>query len=270
MGGPFQYHVALEETSIAEVFWTIYRHKVPGLIEISREGIEKRIYINDGNVIHASSTDRTDRLGAFLYRLGKLTRNDLVDTMRERELTGKRHGQLLIEKGMLPPAELYDAIKMQMETIVWSVFSWQSGDLTFKIGEFNDPMMVKILLPMRQMIIRGIKKVQDTKGLVDPPGQEDLDLPADLFDRGPDRDRPRQGRIRAALPGGRPAVALRHVHGGAVRRFGECPHALRLPGAAADRQDRAKKVTTVIRIQRSSRSSRAARPGLETSSRSSI
>lgn len=172
MGGPFQYHVALEETSIAEVFWTIYRHKVPGLIELSREGIEKRIYINDGNVIHASSTDRTDRLGAFLYRIGTLTRNDLVETMRERELTGKRHGQLLIEKGMLSPAELYDAIKTQMETIVWSVFSWQSGDLTFKIGEFNDPMMVKILLPMRQMIIRGIKKVQDTKGLVTRLGKK--------------------------------------------------------------------------------------------------
>jgi hypothetical protein len=172
MAGPFQYHVTLEETSIAEVFWTIYRHKVPGLIEISREGIEKQIYINDGNVIHASSTDRTDRLGAFLYRIGKISRKDLVDTMRERELTGKRHGQLLIEQGLLSPADLYDAIKLQMETIVWSVFSWQTGDLTFKIGEFNDPLMIRIQLPMRQVILRGIKKVQDTKALVTRLGKK--------------------------------------------------------------------------------------------------
>jgi Domain of unknown function (DUF4388) len=172
MSGPFQFQVTLAETSIAEVFWTIYRHKVPGLIEMRREGVEKRIYINDGAVIHAGSSDRTDRLGAFLYRIGKVTRQELADTMQERESTGKRHGQVLIEKGIMAPQDLYDAIRQQMESIVWSVFSWQSGDLSFKIGEFNDPMMIRIHLPMRQVILRGIKKVQDAKALVSRLGRK--------------------------------------------------------------------------------------------------
>lgn len=166
MGKAFQYRETLEDTALSEMFSTIYRHRVPGLIEISRDDIVKRIYINEGNVIHASSNDRADRLGAHLYRIGKLTRKQLVDTMRHREQSGKRHGQLLIEEKLLSPGELHDAIRSQMESIVWSVFSWQRGEVTFRIGELGEPIMIKIHLPMRQVIIRGIKQVPDTKSLV--------------------------------------------------------------------------------------------------------
>ena len=172
MGNTFQYRETLEDTALSEMFSTIYRHKVPGLIEISRDGVVKRIYISEGNVIHATSTDRADRLGAHLYRTGKLTRQQLVETMRKREKSGKRHGQLLIEDGLLSPGELYEEIRNQMESIVWSVFSWQRGEVTFRIGEFNEPIMIKIHLPMRQVIVRGIKQVPDTKSLVQRLGQK--------------------------------------------------------------------------------------------------
>ena len=172
MGNTFQYRETLEDTALSEMFSTIYRHKVPGLIEISRDDVVKRIYINEGNVIHATSTDRADRLGAHLYRTGKLNRQQLVETMRHREKSGKRHGQLLIEEGLLSPGELYESIRSQMESIVWSVFSWQRGEVTFRIGEFNEPIMIKIHLPMRQVIVRGIKQVPNTKSLVQRLGSK--------------------------------------------------------------------------------------------------
>ncbi|MEM8930769.1 MAG: DUF4388 domain-containing protein [Acidobacteriota bacterium] len=162
----FQYDGTLEETSLAEMLWTVYRHKVPGVLEVTNEGITKRIHIADGNVVHASSTDRTDRLGAYLYRTGKLDREQLVETMREREASGKRHGQLLIESGLMSPADLYESIRGQMESIVWSLFSWTKGELLFRIGEHVEAPMIKIHLPMRQVIVRGIKKAQDAKALV--------------------------------------------------------------------------------------------------------
>jgi len=166
MGNPFHYRESLEETSLPDMFATIFLHKVPGVIEISRDRVVKQIYINEGNVIHASSTDRADRLGAYLYRLGKLSRQELAETMSIRDTTGRRHSHLLIERGLLSPGELYEAIRGQMEAIVWSVFSWQKGEVTFKIGGFQDPIAVKIHLPMRQVIIRGIKQATDTKSLV--------------------------------------------------------------------------------------------------------
>ncbi|MEM1179279.1 MAG: DUF4388 domain-containing protein [Acidobacteriota bacterium] len=162
----FHYRGTLAETSLAEMLWTIYRHRVPGVVEVSHDDIVKRIYVTGGDVVHATSTDRSDRLGAYLYRQELLTRQQLSETMSQRAGSDKRHGQLLIEQGLLAPDVLYEAIRGQVESIVWSLFSWTQGDLTFSIGEHEDPLMIKIHLPMRQVISRGIKKVSDTKSLV--------------------------------------------------------------------------------------------------------
>ena len=166
MAKTFQFRESLEDMALSEMFANIDRHKVPGLFEIEREGVCKRIFIRDGNIIHAASNDRTDRLGPYLYRIGGLSRKDLVETMRQREGSEKKYGQLLIEKGVLAPADLYTAIRSHMEAIVWSVFSWQRGNVSFKFGELHEPQMVRIHLPMRQAILRGIKEVPDTKALV--------------------------------------------------------------------------------------------------------
>ena len=45
-----------------------------------------------------------------------------------------------------------------------------SGEVTFRIGEFNDPMRIQVHLPIRQAIIQGVKKVPDTKALVERLG----------------------------------------------------------------------------------------------------
>jgi len=157
---------------LAEMFYTIFRHRVPGLIEITHDGIVKRITIHDGMVLHASSTDRVDRLGAYLYRSGQLSRETLEETMRKRRESNARHGQIMIEDGLLSPGELYQAIRGQMEAILWSLFAWQEGEVTFQIGKLPAPA-VKIHLPMRQVVLRGIKHVPDVKALVTSLGRRD-------------------------------------------------------------------------------------------------
>lgn len=162
----FQYQGDLEETFLADVFATIFRHNVPGRMELTNEQSVKHVAINDGMVVHASSNDRGDRLGAHLYRMGKLSRDQLIETMREASSSDEVHGHLLIERGLLSPAELYEAVKAQMEAIVWSIFTWKKGQVTFKIGDPDSMDQIRIHLPMRQVIIRGTKQVVDTKTLV--------------------------------------------------------------------------------------------------------
>lgn len=166
MGNNFHFQGNLEKTFLSDMFAIIFRHRVSGRMEIAREDTVKEIFIDGGSVVHATSTDRADRLGAHLYRTGKLSREQLKETMKERDTTDRLHGQILIEKELLSPAELFEAIRGQMEAIVWSVFSWQKGDVSFTIGHLPDPSKVKIHLPMRQVIVRGIKQVADTKALV--------------------------------------------------------------------------------------------------------
>ncbi|MFP5288441.1 MAG: DUF4388 domain-containing protein [Thermoanaerobaculia bacterium] len=169
----FQYRGDLSQTALPEILYTIDRFQVPGVIEASREGMMKQVFIKEGNVVHATSSDRDDSLGAYLQRNGALSPEMYMDTMREREKTNKRYGVLLIEHGLLSPGEVYRAIRKQIEAIVWSLFYWNDGSVIFSIGEFREPDSVRIQLPMRQVILQGIKRAPDAKTLVARLGRKE-------------------------------------------------------------------------------------------------
>jgi hypothetical protein len=127
-------------------------------------------------VVHATSSDREDSLGNYLQRSGVLSPEIFAETMTERERTKKRYGVLLIEKGVLSPGEIYRAIRKQIEAIVWSLFYWQDGSVIYSIGEFREPDAVRIQLPMRQVILQGIKRAPDAKTLVARLGRKETVL----------------------------------------------------------------------------------------------
>jgi hypothetical protein len=172
----FQYRGDLSQTALPEILYTIDRFQVPGVIEASREGVVKQVFIKEGNVVHAISTDRNDSLGSYLQRSGVLSPEVFLETMRERERSNKRYGVLLIEHGLLSPAEVYRAIRKQIEAIVWSLFYWQDGSVIFSIGEFRETDSVRIQLPMRQVILQGIKRAPDAKTLVARLGRKETVL----------------------------------------------------------------------------------------------
>jgi Domain of unknown function (DUF4388) len=172
----FQYRGELSQTALPEILYTIDRFQVPGFIEASGKGVVKQVYIKEGNVVHATSTDRNDSLGAYLQRSGVLTPEVYLETMRERERSNRRFGVLLIERGLLPPAEVYRAIRKQIEAIVWSLFYWQEGSVAFSIGEFRESDSVRIQLPMRQVILQGIKRAPDAKTLLARLGRKETVL----------------------------------------------------------------------------------------------
>jgi hypothetical protein len=169
-----QYRGDLRETALPEMLHTIYLHRVPGLIECRAGGVLRKVYLRDGAVVHASSTDRRDSLGAWLLEHGRITPEQHALTEKIREVSpDKRLGELLVENEMLSPAQLYEAIQEQIRAIVWSLFSWDEGEVAFAIGEFEEPGMIRIHLPMQQVILQGVKRVPDAKALVARLGRKD-------------------------------------------------------------------------------------------------
>jgi len=169
----FEYRADLSETALPEMLYTVERFQVPGVIEAERDGVTKRVYVREGYVVHASSTDRKDSLGAYLQRTGKISAEQFTATMAARSGTKKRYGELLIEQGLISPAGIHEAIRKQVESIVWSLFYWQEGRVRFEIGSFQTPTDVRILLPMRQVILHGIKSAPNAKTMVARLGRKE-------------------------------------------------------------------------------------------------
>ena len=169
----FQYRGDLSQTALPEILHTVDRFQVPGVFEAQRGPLIKRVFIKEGNVVHASSNSREDSLGRYLETSGLLSREQYDATMSERERTHKRYGVLLMEQRLLSPGEIYHAIRKQIEAIVWSLFAWQEGSVTFSIGEYREPDSVRIQLPMQQVILQGIKRAPNAKVMVARMGRKE-------------------------------------------------------------------------------------------------
>ncbi|MFQ5351385.1 MAG: DUF4388 domain-containing protein, partial [Thermoanaerobaculia bacterium] len=78
----------------------------------------------------------------------------------------KRFGTLLVEERLLSPREVFAAIREQIEGIVWSLFYWSEGEVTYGAGDFQQEDMVQIRLSLREVIFEGIKRAPDARTLL--------------------------------------------------------------------------------------------------------
>lgn len=153
----YQYRGDLGERALPEMLYTIYQHGVSGVVQAIQEDVVKRVYLRHGAIVYATSSNIKESLGPYLLKRGLITLEDFKVTMRQRRNTELRLGSLLIERGSLSPAQLYEAIRLQVEEIVWNLFAWDQGKVTFSIGDANEPVGTSIQIPVRRAIKEGVK-----------------------------------------------------------------------------------------------------------------
>lgn len=174
------YEGDLSETPLPEVLQKINYYKVPGVVTCSNELGKKEIFISGGEVIFATSTFENDRLGEFLLAKNRITKEQYDQSVEILKKTGKRQGKIFIELGVLTPNELLEVVKEQVVNIVWSLFNWTEGKITFKVGKFKEDEVIKLNLDTRFVILEGIKKINDPKRIVKRLGKkEDIFEPSE-------------------------------------------------------------------------------------------
>ncbi len=158
----FVFRGRLEEDSLPEMLATIHRYRVPGVMEVSREEVSKRVYILDGDVIFADSTDPEERLGTMLVEEGRISGVQLEVSSDELERSkGKRHGEILVDLGFLPAEELGPAVRRQVQRILWDLFNWDSGTVSFQVGRFREDEVFKITIPTPRAVLDGCRRIAD-------------------------------------------------------------------------------------------------------------
>jgi len=167
----FEFRGDLSKTPLPEVLQTVHHYRVPGVLVARRGELEKKIYIWNGDVIFASSNDRDDSLGNVLLRAGKLTRAQfdesvtrLIEARTSQET--RRHGAVLVDMGLLSPEELFASVTRQVKDILYSLFDWEEGEVTFNVGRFRTDEIIQLEVPARHAIVSGVKSVRDARRLV--------------------------------------------------------------------------------------------------------
>jgi hypothetical protein len=157
----------LADVPLPEMLATIHRYRVPGVLEATIGDVVKRVFISDGDIIFASSTNRAESLGDMLLTAGRLTHEQYrASTLLLLDNPTKRHGQVLVEMGLLTEAEMRTAVLEQVQRIVWSLFDVEEGHVTFTLGEERADEVYKLRIPTPRAILHGCKTVADSRRLL--------------------------------------------------------------------------------------------------------
>lgn len=157
----------LAETPLPEMLATIHRYRVPGVLEAEVGDALKRVFIYDGDIIFATSTNRAESLGDMLLASGRITHEQYrASSLLLLENPGKRHGQILVEMGVLTEADLRVVVLEQVQRIVWGLFGVSEGRVTFTLGEYRTDETYKLRIPTPRAVLHGCKTVPDARRLV--------------------------------------------------------------------------------------------------------
>jgi hypothetical protein len=162
----FEYRGDLAVTPLAEVMATINRYRVPGVLSLSREARMRKIYLDDGLVVFATSNERDVSLGRYLLKNGILKSDAAREAETRRTRDGLRLGQVLLQMGILTPESLNQAVSAQVRGILWGAFEWEGGEVVFEIGPRKGQELVRLDLPIPEVILEGIRRVADVRHIV--------------------------------------------------------------------------------------------------------
>lgn len=139
----------------------LHEDRSTGTLHIRARGSEQRVHFQWGAVVFAGSDRREDRLDKRLRAEGLVELTKLEEAHQAQESSGKRFGECLIELGVLSEAELLEAVERQVRSIVTFLFSLDRGEYHFE--ETDEPVEQDLALdlPMREIIVDGIRSMDD-------------------------------------------------------------------------------------------------------------
>ncbi|XXF80391.1 DUF4388 domain-containing protein [Myxococcaceae bacterium GXIMD 01537] len=148
---------SLGAMSVEDVFAHILSGVRSGQLVVQQGSLRRAVAFRDAQAIFATSTERYERLGAVLVRLGLLTAAQLQGALA-RVTPQQRIGQVLTREGLLSEANLYSAMTYLVREVVLSLFEMTEGSFLFLEGPAPHGDAVKLPERMRDLVLQGSKR----------------------------------------------------------------------------------------------------------------
>ena len=157
----------LETMNLAELLQWLANNKQTGTLIVSNGTIDKRIYLQSGNILSSSSSDPLRLLGHFLVSKGVITEEVLSQAMSVQEQQGKLLGEILIEGGAVDQVTLDRMLRLNAEENICDLFAWEEGSFEFHDGELPEHDLVSVSINITGLIMEGMRRIDHTAAMKD-------------------------------------------------------------------------------------------------------
>ena len=152
----------LKTVSFPDILQLLATGKKTGLLELKTATRQKEVAFKGGNIIYASSINSSeDLLGNLLLKRGKISKVDLERAITMHKQTGRQLGTTLIDMNLFDKSEIGECLKLQIEEIVYNLFSWGDGDFIFHEGTSPKTAPFQVELNTMNVIMEGTRRIDE-------------------------------------------------------------------------------------------------------------
>lgn len=148
----------LEETPYAVLLVALAVSEANAVLELHRNQLQKTVIFDAGAPVDCRSNIATELLGRFLVATGRVKDADVNAAFAVAAARGVPIGEILVERKLLTPSELYRALQQNLGRKLLEPFSWTTGtwSLSYDVPPLGSVLRVKV----PQLVVTGVQKVE--------------------------------------------------------------------------------------------------------------
>ncbi len=164
------YHFSLEgelcEGEIFPILYHLYKEAISCILVVEARGYEKRLFIEDGKIVFASSTLKADAFGNFLLKRKQIDEEIFKRTSQYMQEQNKRFGRALIELGYFHYDQIWTWVPNHLKSIVASFFGIKSGVYRILLHPERDVENIILDLDILAVLLEGIRNFKSKAFLI--------------------------------------------------------------------------------------------------------
>ncbi len=149
----------IRSSSVPALLRSLLASGETGILTFRTAEVTKSIYMKDGRIVYAASTDPDERLGELLLLKGRITARDYLEASKMIR-PGRRLGAILVEMGAIDPDELIPTVEEQIREVLLELLTWTHGQYEVVMKEIDADSVVTLNINAENLILEGIRRTR--------------------------------------------------------------------------------------------------------------
>jgi hypothetical protein len=152
---------SLRRNPFPKLVRNIARAESTGSLYLLSGQTKKVVFFESGQPVFVRSNVLAECLGQILAQEGLITQEQCDQTLEEIRATGRKQGELLIDKGILSEGNLRYGLETQLRQKFFEIFSWEEGRYQYKAGGDGEDHGLRLEMKSPGLILAALLETCD-------------------------------------------------------------------------------------------------------------